>query len=356
MPAGVRPAGTPRPGACLQRPLDLEGHRLARHPAPVVQLGQVHLGQLPGRHAGRLGVQEVVQDTPSSDGLQPDLHGAGQRAGHRPAVPRRAAVLDHRQPQVGPPPPPARRVGDRRADVDRVGADEGLVRDLDAVHRRLASHMRSPPRRRRPTRLDRGTVTRADPVGEARTVREFSVPASFTVGEHDNVVSSVFAHERDDPDHVIFQRLVDGDVGGRDLRPGRRPDPFGGTGFDRRGGQPGDRVAILSATRYEWPILDFAILSDRRGHRADLRDLARPSRCASCSPTPARCWRSPRPTRTPTRSSSSRASCPTCARCCASTAPGTPALDELAEAGERYDAGASSTTGWRPSSRPTPRR
>lgn len=45
---------------------------------------------------------------------------------------------------------------------------------------------------------------------EAMIVREFSVPASFTVGEHDNVVSSVFSHERDDPDHVIFQRLVDG--------------------------------------------------------------------------------------------------------------------------------------------------
>ena len=41
-------------------------------------------------------------------------------------------------------------------------------------------------------------------------MREFSVPASFTVGEHDNIVSSVFAHERDDPDHVIIQRLVDG--------------------------------------------------------------------------------------------------------------------------------------------------
>jgi len=39
-------------------------------------------------------------------------------------------------------------------------------------------------------------------------VREYSVPATFTVGEHDKIVSSVFSHERDDPDHVIFQRLV----------------------------------------------------------------------------------------------------------------------------------------------------
>ncbi|MDT5253631.1 MAG: long-chain acyl-CoA synthetase, partial [Mycobacterium sp.] len=41
-------------------------------------------------------------------------------------------------------------------------------------------------------------------------MRELSVPAPFTVGEHDNIVASVFEHERNDPDAVIFQRLVDG--------------------------------------------------------------------------------------------------------------------------------------------------
>ena len=41
-------------------------------------------------------------------------------------------------------------------------------------------------------------------------MREYSVPATFTVGEHDSIVNSVFSHERDDPDHVIFQRLADG--------------------------------------------------------------------------------------------------------------------------------------------------
>ena len=39
----------------------------------------------------------------------------------------------------------------------------------------------------------------AAPEPEARIVREFSVPASFSVGEHDNIVSSVFSHEREDP-------------------------------------------------------------------------------------------------------------------------------------------------------------
>ncbi|MGV0646035.1 AMP-dependent synthetase/ligase [Mycolicibacterium sp. XJ879] len=90
-------------------------------------------------------------------------------------------------------------------------------------------------------------------------MREFSSPASFTVGEHDNVVQSVFDHERDDPDHVIFQRLVDGvwtDVTCKQAAEQVRSTALG---LIARGVNPGDRVALLAATRYEWPIIDFAI-------------------------------------------------------------------------------------------------
>src|SRR5688572_24726313 len=92
-------------------------------------------------------------------------------------------------------------------------------------------------------------------------VREFSVPASFTVGERDNIVSSVFVHEREDPDHVIMARLVDGawtDVTCKQVADQVRSAALG---LIAEGVQPGDRVALLSATRYEWPILDFAILA-----------------------------------------------------------------------------------------------
>ena len=92
-------------------------------------------------------------------------------------------------------------------------------------------------------------------------MREFSVPASFSVGEHDNIVSSVFSHERDDPDHVIFQRLVDGAWTDVTCAQAASQIRSAALGLIAEGVKPGDRVAMLSATRYEWPILDFAILS-----------------------------------------------------------------------------------------------
>ncbi|SEH75450.1 long-chain acyl-CoA synthetase [Mycolicibacterium rutilum] len=92
-------------------------------------------------------------------------------------------------------------------------------------------------------------------------MREFSVPASFTVGEHDNVVDSVFAHERDDPDHVIFRRLVDGSWTDVTCSQAAAEIRSAALGLIAKGVKPGDRVALLSATRYEWPILDLAILA-----------------------------------------------------------------------------------------------
>jgi long-chain acyl-CoA synthetase len=87
------------------------------------------------------------------------------------------------------------------------------------------------------------------------------VPASFPVDEHDNIVSAVFEHERDDPDFVIYQRLIHGawrDVTAAQAAALIRSAAKGLIGV---GVSPGDRVAILSATRFEWAILDFAILS-----------------------------------------------------------------------------------------------
>jgi long-chain acyl-CoA synthetase len=92
-------------------------------------------------------------------------------------------------------------------------------------------------------------------------VRELTVPAEFTVGEHDNIVSTVFEHERNDPDAVIYQRLVDGTW--TDVTCAQAAAQIRSTalGLIATGVRPGDRVAIFSATRYEWAILDQAILA-----------------------------------------------------------------------------------------------
>ncbi|MDR3664591.1 MAG: AMP-binding protein, partial [Mycobacterium sp.] len=92
-------------------------------------------------------------------------------------------------------------------------------------------------------------------------MREFSVPATFTIGEYDNVVSPVYSLERDDPNHVAIQRLVGGtwtDVTNAQVAAQIRATALG---LIAMGVMAGDRVALLSATRYEWPIVDFAILS-----------------------------------------------------------------------------------------------
>ncbi len=92
-------------------------------------------------------------------------------------------------------------------------------------------------------------------------MREYSVPASFDIGEHDNVVSTVFSHEREDPDYVILQRLVDGAWTDVTCAQAAAQIRSAALGLIAEGVNTGDRVAILSATRYEWTILDYAILA-----------------------------------------------------------------------------------------------
>ncbi|MDT7733938.1 MAG: long-chain acyl-CoA synthetase [Mycobacterium sp.] len=92
-------------------------------------------------------------------------------------------------------------------------------------------------------------------------MRELTVPAGFTVGENDNIVSTVFEHERDDPDAVIYQRLVDGTWTDVTCAQAATQIRASALGLIAEGVRPGDRVAIFSATRYEWAILDHAILA-----------------------------------------------------------------------------------------------
>ncbi|AVK90363.1 hypothetical protein DKM05_10325 [Mycobacterium tuberculosis variant bovis] len=148
-------------------------------------------------------------------------------------------------------------------------------------------------------------------------VREISVPAPFTVGEHDNVAAMVFEHERDDPDYVIYQRLIDGVWTDVTCAEAANQIRAAALGLISLGVQAGDRVVIFSATRYEWAILDFAIRLWVRSPYRSTRPRQR-SRCAGFYKTPKRWCCSPKPTHTRQWSPNSPAACPPCGRYCRS--------------------------------------
>ena len=81
------------------------------------------------------------------------------------------------------------------------------------------------------------------------------------MGEHDSVAAAVYEHERSNPDHVVYQRLVGGSWTDVSCAEAAAQIRAAARGLIAKGVNPGDRVAVLSATRYEWAILDLAILS-----------------------------------------------------------------------------------------------
>ncbi|MBY6366679.1 AMP-dependent synthetase/ligase [Rhodococcoides corynebacterioides] len=89
-------------------------------------------------------------------------------------------------------------------------------------------------------------------------MREFSVPASFSVDDGESAVDAVFAHERSRPNAVVYRRQGRSwtDVTAADFAARVRAVA---KGLIASGVEQGDRVALMSATRFEWPLLDYAI-------------------------------------------------------------------------------------------------
>ena len=91
-------------------------------------------------------------------------------------------------------------------------------------------------------------------------MREYvAVPATFTVDDDWSCVQSAYDRAERTPDNVAFQRPVDGrwtDVTNKEFA-----DTVRGVarGLVARGVNAGDRVALLSSTRYEWNVIDFAV-------------------------------------------------------------------------------------------------
>jgi long-chain acyl-CoA synthetase len=92
-------------------------------------------------------------------------------------------------------------------------------------------------------------------------MEEISVPVIYVVKPTDNITNDVFEHAGDSPDAVGLKRKVNGiwtPVTWREFA-----EQVRGTaaGFIAAGIKPGDRVGLMSRTRFEWTVLDYAILT-----------------------------------------------------------------------------------------------
>ncbi|MEU4898368.1 AMP-binding protein [Streptomyces sp. NPDC044780] len=92
-------------------------------------------------------------------------------------------------------------------------------------------------------------------------MREFSLPALYEVPADGNLTDLIRRNAAQHPDVAVVGRKVDGrweDVTATEFLAEVRT---AAKGLIAAGVEPGDRVGLMSRTRYEWTLLDFAIWS-----------------------------------------------------------------------------------------------
>ncbi|GAA4417025.1 long-chain fatty acid--CoA ligase [Actinokineospora soli] len=92
-------------------------------------------------------------------------------------------------------------------------------------------------------------------------MREYGVPAIGAVSAEESLTDMVWANAERFADAVAFRRRVDGTWIDITTREFAAHVLALAKGLIAAGVQPGDRVALMSRTRYEWTLLDFAIWS-----------------------------------------------------------------------------------------------
>ncbi|MFD4835729.1 AMP-dependent synthetase/ligase [Streptomyces uncialis] len=92
-------------------------------------------------------------------------------------------------------------------------------------------------------------------------MREFSLPALYEVPTDGNLTDIVRRNATRHPDVAVIARKVDGAWRDVPARAFLAEVEAAAKGLIAAGVGPGDRVALMSRTRYEWTLLDFAIWS-----------------------------------------------------------------------------------------------
>lgn len=90
---------------------------------------------------------------------------------------------------------------------------------------------------------------------------EHSVPIAYEVRSDDNLTQDVFNHAQTWPDGVGLMRLVNGAWTPVTWREFTDQVSALAAGLIGAGVAPGDRVALMAKTRYEWTLVDYAILA-----------------------------------------------------------------------------------------------
>ena len=92
-------------------------------------------------------------------------------------------------------------------------------------------------------------------------MREFSVPASVHVDDDDTLSDTVFGLAEEHPDDVVLRRRTDGAWVDVTYAAFVAEVVAVARGLVASGIEPGDRVALLSRTRHEWTLFDYAIVA-----------------------------------------------------------------------------------------------
>ena len=90
-------------------------------------------------------------------------------------------------------------------------------------------------------------------------MREFSTPLTTEVPTTGNLTDDVVTNARDFPDTVAFSRRTDGAWSDVTAAAFLAEVSAVAKGLVAAGLEPGDRVALISKTRYEWTLFDYAI-------------------------------------------------------------------------------------------------
>lgn len=92
-------------------------------------------------------------------------------------------------------------------------------------------------------------------------MREFSLPALYEVPADGNLTDIVRRNAAQHPDVAVIARKIDGTWQDVTATAFLAEVHTAAKGLIAAGVQPGDRVGLMSRTRYEWTLLDFAIWS-----------------------------------------------------------------------------------------------